>query len=264
MRKTRTTFLMLFLVATSFGQEKAGMLTNIKDQMEIIDSYIEFDTFYLDPEEFLDKMPDNAAELNGYYEHERLKKIVRKVGMRSADVLTTFYFWNDQLIYVNYQQNPYLTTTNDFGQKVPDYNRTYTKYESKHFFNNGKQIDKEKIGAPVSGITPETNFLSYAKKMKGLLDNKFYNRDVYEALQGRWLFVENTEDYIVFEGTIRFNFYNGKFANRLKTRIEDGVLICFFPMDDRIYRYKIENVDENVLTLTDLFSKEEFMYAKVE
>lgn len=65
MRKTRTTFLMLFLVATSFGQEKASILTNIKDQMEIIDSYIEFDTFYLDPEEFLDKMPDNAAELMG-------------------------------------------------------------------------------------------------------------------------------------------------------------------------------------------------------
>ncbi len=264
MKKTLTTFLVLYFANISFGQDKESILSNIKDQMEIIDSYIEFETFFLDPEEFLDKMPDNAAELNGYYEHERLKKIVRKVGMRAANVLTTFYFWNDQLIYVNYKHNPYLSSTNSRGQKVMDYSKTFTKYESKHFFNGGEEIDTKKIGTPVPGLTLEEDFLSYANKMKALLDNKFYNKETYEALQGRWLFIQNTDDYIIFEGTIRFNFYNGKFANRLKTRIDEGVLECFFPMDDRIYRYKIENVDENVLTLIDLFSKEEFVYAKVE
>jgi hypothetical protein len=35
-------------------------------------------------------------------------------------------------------------------------------------------------------------------------------------------------------------------------------------MDDRIYRYKINDLNDNMLTLTDLFSKEEFVYAKVE
>ncbi len=259
-----TTFLIIFLTNVFYGQENDDVLTDIKDQMEVIDSYTEFDTFFLDPEEFLDKMPDNAAELNGYYEHERLKKIIRKVGTRSADVLTTFYFWNDQLIHVSYKQKPYLTSTSSNGQNVLDYSSTYTKYESKHYFNKGEEVATEKIGAPMAGIALEEEFVSYANKMKALLDNKFYNRAVYEALQGRWIFIQNTEDYIIFEGTIRFNFYNGKFANRLKTRIEDGVLECFFPMDDRIYRYKIENVDENILTLIDLFSKEEFAYAKVE
>ncbi len=263
-KKLLTTFLILCLANVSFGQDKEDILIDIKDQMEVIDSYTEFDTFFLDPEEFLDKMPDNAAELNGYYEHERLKKIIRKVGTRSADVLTTFYFWNDQLIYVSYKQKPYLKATNASGQKVMDYSRTFTKYESKHYFNKGEEIDTKKIGTAVPGILLKEDFLSYANKMKALLDNKFYNRDVYEALQGRWLFIQNTDDYIIFEGTIRFNFYNGKFANRLKTRIDEGVLECFFPMDDRIYRYKIENVDNNVLTLIDLFSKEEFVYAKVE
>ncbi|MBQ0741121.1 hypothetical protein J9332_43320, partial [Aquimarina celericrescens] len=83
----------------------------------------------------------------------------------------------------------------------------------------------------------------------------FYNRDTYRALQGKWLFIQNTEDYLMFEGTIRFNFYNGRFANRLKTRIENDVLICFFPMDDRIYRYKIESINDTMLVLTDLSSK---------
>ena len=264
MRHVLIAFFVFCAANISLAQEKEEILVNINDQMEIIDSYIEFDTFFLDPEEFLDKMADHGAELNGYYEHERLKKIVRKVGTRTADVVTTFYFWNDQLIYVNYTQKPYVEGKNASGQRILDYSNTYTKYESKHYFNNGEEIDNEYVGSPLKEIEPETEFLDYANKMKGLLDNKFYNRDTYRALQGKWLFIQNTEDYIIFEGTIRFNFYDGRFANRLKTRIEDNVLICFFPMDDRIYRYRIDNIDENVLSLTDLSSNEEFVYAKVE
>ncbi|MBP2832274.1 hypothetical protein J8281_08755 [Aquimarina sp. U1-2] len=248
----------------SNAQSEEDVLTNINDQIEIIDGYIEFDTFYLDPEEFLDKMADHGAELNGYYEHDRLKKMLKKVGTRKADIVTTFYFWNDQLIHVHYKQRPYLMTKNARGQNVPDHTKAFTKYESKHFFKDGEEIKRKETGSPMSDMDPDVEFLNYANKMKGLLDNKFYNKDTYEALQGKWLFIENTEDYIIFEGTIRFNFYNGKFANRLKTRIEDGVLECFFPMDDRLYRYKIVDLNNNILTLVDLFSKEEFVYAKVD
>ncbi|WP_103071266.1 hypothetical protein [Aquimarina sediminis] len=264
MKQGLITFLVLCGFHIAAGQEKEDILVNINDQMEIINGYIEFEKFYLDPEEFLDKMADHGAELTGYYEHERLKKMVRKVGTRTADVITTFYFWNNQLIHVNYKQRPYLETKNESGQTILDYSNAYTKYESKRYFDNDKMIDKEVIGKPLDDIAPDKEFVGYANKMKLLLDNKFYNRDMYESLQGRWLFIQNTDDYIIFEGTIRFNFYNGKFANRLKTRIEDDTLICFFPMDDRTYRYKINDVNDTMLTLTDLSSQEEFVYAKVE
>ncbi|WP_108866974.1 hypothetical protein [Aquimarina aquimarini] len=264
MKQGLITFLTLCITYSALGQKKEEILVDINDQIEVIDGYIEFETFYLDPEEFLDKMADHGAELNGYYEHERLKKIIRKVGTRTADIITTFYFWNNQLIYVNYKQRPYLETTNDNGQRILDYSNAFTKYESKHYFRDDKEVEKKQIGEALDNIETEEEYVKYANKMKALLDNKFYNRDMYESLQGKWLFIQNTEDFIIFEGTIRFNFYNGKFANRLKTRIEDNVLICFFPMDDKIYRYQIENVNEDVLTLTDLFSKEEFVYAKVE
>ena len=257
-------FLTLYSVCLVRSQEKEDVLVNINDQIEIIDGYIEFETFYLDPEEFLDKMADHGAELNGYYEHERLKKIVRKVGTRTTDIVTTFYFWNDNLIHVNYKQRPYVETKNERGQVILDYSSAYTKYESMHYFDKDKEIEKKEIGKPIDEIVLEKGFIKYAKKMKSLLDNKFYNRDTYRALQGKWLFIQNTEDYIIFEGTIRFNFYNGRFANRLKTRIENDVLICFFPMDNRNYRYKIESVNDTMLVLTDLSSKEEFSYAKVE
>ncbi|TPN85403.1 hypothetical protein [Aquimarina algicola] len=257
----------LFILCNTYiskCQDKKDVLMNINDQIEIIDSYIEFETFFLDPEEFLDKMPDHGAELNGYYEHERLKKIIRKVGTRTADVLTAFYFWNDQLIYVNYQYRPYIQTKDDSGQIVLDYSNAYTKYESKHYFNNGDEIERQEIGESSEDLILDKGIVKYARKMKALLDNKFYNKDTYETLQGKWMFIQNTTDYVIFEGTIRFNFYNGKFANRLKTRIEDNVLECFFPMDNRIYRYKIEDINNNLLTLVDLSSKEEFVYAKVE
>ncbi len=261
---TLTTIFVLGLSNFCLAQDSESVLSDINDQMEIIDSYTEFETFFLDPEEFLDKMADHGAELNGYYEHERLKKMVRKVGTRTADLVTTFYFWNDQLIYVNYKQNPYVESRGSGGQRIMDYSNTYTKYESKHFFNSGEEIQKREIGSALPEITLEEEFIDYASKMKALLDNKFYNRATYEALQGKWAYIQNTEDYIIFEGTIRFNFYDGRFANRLKTRIEDNVLVCFFPMDDRIYRYKIEDINENILALRDLSSDEEFVYAKIE
>jgi heme-degrading monooxygenase HmoA len=258
-------FFILCNIHFTSGQDEADILVKINDQIEMIDGYIEFETFFLDPEEFLDKMADHGAELNGYYEHERLKKITRKVGTRVADVVTTFYFWNDQLIHVNYKQRPYLETKNASGQRIMDYSSAFTKYESKYYFRNDEELEKKEMGQPLGGMEPEEEFIKYAYKMKALLDNKFYNRDTYEALQGKWLFLQNTDDCLIFEGTIRFNFYNGKFANRLKTRIEDkNILVCFFPMDDRIYRYKIDNLNDNMLTLTDLFSKEEFVYTKVK
>ena len=264
MRLTLIPLVLVCLVNYSFGQEKQEILTAIKDQVQIIDSYIEFEVFSLEPEEFLDRMADHGAELNGHYEHERLKKIIRKVGHPTADIITTFYFWNDDLILVNYEHRPYFEKTADNGQKVYDYSTTYVKYESKHFFNQGKEIEKETMGQPLEDVKADKNFVDYAKKMKALLDNKYYNKDLYKALQGKWLFIHGTDDYIVFDGTIRFNFYGGKFRNRLKTKIEDGVMTCWIPMDKRIYRYKIDNVNDEVLTLVDLFTNEELVYAKIE
>ncbi|RZS93154.1 hypothetical protein [Aquimarina brevivitae] len=264
MRQTLFPLVLVCLVNVAFGQVNKETLTAINDQVQIIDGYSDSEVFTLDPEEFLDRMADHGAELNGYYEHERLKKIVRKVGYRTADILTTFYFWNDELIHVIYQHRPYFETTAANGQKVYDYGTTYVAFESKHYIDNGKEIKKETSGKPLADVKPETAFVKYATKMKSLLDNKYYNKETYQALQGKWLFVQSTNDYIVFDGTIRFNFYNGKFRNRLKTKIEDGVLTCWVPMDERIYQYKIVEVTEDVLTLTDLFTKEELVYAKIE
>ncbi|MDH7446937.1 hypothetical protein [Aquimarina sp. 2201CG14-23] len=241
-------------------------MSNIKDQIEIIDSYMESDVFSLDPEEFLDQMADHGAELNGYYEHERLKKIIRKIGMPNAMVVTVFYFWNDQLIHVNYKQRQYMERRNEAGQVVMDYSNAFTKFESDHFFNKGEEIDKKVTGKPVDNVEPEEVFVSYSLRMKALLDNKFENRSTYETLQGKWVNVRFPDEHMIFEETIRFNFREGKFLKRLKVKIKDSIMYCSSPKDEYVYKYKIESLNEYELVVKDLqdSSSDLVLYKKEE
>ncbi|GAA0733103.1 hypothetical protein GCM10009430_46950 [Aquimarina litoralis] len=238
----------------------------IRDQIEIIDSYMESDVFFLDPEEFLDQIADHGAELNGYYEHERLKKIIRKIGMPNAMVITVFYFWNDQLIHVNYKQRQYMETKNADGLVIMDYSNAFTKYESQHFFDKGKEIYKVVSGNAVKNIKPEETFVSYSLRMKALLDNKFKNRNTYEALQGKWVNVQFPDEHMIFDETIRFNFRDGKFLKRLKVKIKDDVMYCSSPKDQYIYRYEIESLNAVELVVKDLqdASASLVFYKKVE
>ncbi|MFD2561658.1 hypothetical protein [Aquimarina rubra] len=250
----------------SFSQKDEATMSAIKDQIEIIDSYIESDVFSLDPEEFLDQIADHGAELNGYYEHERLKKIIRKIGMPNAMIITVFYFWNDQLIHVNYKQRQYMETKNDEGLRVMDYSNAFTRYESKHYFDKDVEIDKVVTGNAVDNIEPQKSFVKYGMRMKSLLDNKFKNRSTYEALQGKWVNVQFPDEHMIFEESIRFNFRDGKFLKRLKVKIKENVMYCSSPKDQYIYKYKIESLNAYELVVKDLqdASSNLVLYKKVE
>lgn len=261
-----TTFLTFCCIVLSFSQQDEDVINNIKDQIEIIDSYMESDVFSLDPEEFLDTMADHGAELNGYYEHDRLKKIVKNIGTPEAMVITTFYFWNDQLIHVHYKQRKYMEKKNDVNQVVMDYSNAFTKFESKLYFHKGKEIDKNLKGTAIKKIEIEENLVEYSLRMKALLDNKFENRGTYEILQGKWVNVQFPEEHMIFEETIRFNFREGRFLKRLKVKIEDAVMYCSSPKDTNIFKYKIKSLDEEELLLQDMqdASSNLVLYKKVE
>ena len=251
-------------VNISFSQYEEDVIMKINDQVEIIDDFMESDIFSLDPEEFLDQIADHGAELNGYYEHGRLKKIIRKVGMPNVMVVTIFYFWNDQLILVNYKQRMYMERKNEDGAVVVDYSNSFTQYESKHFYDKGVEINKTSIGAAIDQIELEDDFVDFGLRMKSLLDNKFNNRDIYEALQGKWVNVEFPEEHMIFEETIRFNFRDGKFLKRLKVKIKDDIMYCSSPKDEYVYRYKIESINSFELKLKDLQNSSSliFVYRK--
>lgn len=238
----------------------------IRDQIEIIDSYMDSDVFSLDPEEFLDQIVDHGAELSGYYEHDRLKKIIRKIGMPRAMVITVFYFWNDKLIHVNYKQRQYMERKNESGFVVMDYSNAFTKYESNHYFDKSSEIYKTVSGTAVNNIKPEETFIYYSLRMKELLDNKFNNRSIYASLQGKWVNMQSPDEHMIFEETIRFNFRDGKFLKRLKVKIKDNVMYCSSPKDQYIYKYRIESLNPYELVLKDLQNASSGLvsYKKVE
>ncbi|WP_378183702.1 hypothetical protein [Aquimarina sp. SS2-1] len=266
MKRILIIFLTFCCVNFSFSQKDEAAMSAIKDQIEIIDSYIESDVFSLDPEEFLDQIADHGAELNGYYEHERLKKIIRKIGMPSAMIITVFYFWNDQLIHVNYKQRQYMETKNDEGLRVMDYSNAFTRYESNHYYDKGVEINKVVTGNAVDNIEPQKSFVKYGMRMKALLDDKFKNRSTYEALQGKWVNVQFPDEHMIFEESIRFNFRDGKFLKRLKVKIKGDVMYCSSPKDQYVYKYKIESLNPYELVVKDLQdpSSNLVLYKKVE
>ncbi len=246
---------MFFCLISLFSQEKEKIISSVNDRIEIIDSYMESEMLSLDPEEFLDKMAHHGAALNGYYERDRLKKIVKNFGVPTAMVVTTFYFWDDQLIHVNYKQKEYMKQKNEFGRIVNDYSHSYVKFESKHYFNKGKQIDRKVVGKPLKEITLDRNFIDYSRRMKVLLDDKFNNRNAYADLQGKWMNTEFPDEYIIFEETLRFNFRNGKFIKKFKVKIKDEIMSCSSPNNNYVYKYKIESLSKYELVLQNLQDK---------
>jgi len=266
MRKILSTCILFLYVFFSFSQGKEKLINTIEDQTQIIDSYTKPDVLSLDPEEFLDKMVDHGAELNGYYEHDRLKKIVKNCGVPTAMIITTFYFWNDRLIYVNYKQKEYMKRQNKLGYTVSDYSHSYTKFESKHYFDKEKQFKKEIIGVPLKEVVLEKEFKEYSLRMKALLDDKFNNRSTYVDLQGKWVNMEFPDEYIIFEETLRFNFRGGKFIKKFKVKIKDGVMSCSSPNNDYVYKYKIESLSRHELVLQNMQDKSSspILYRKEE
>lgn len=265
MKQQYLLFFTLFCT-TIFAQQKQTIIKEINDQVEIIDSYSEADEFSLDPEEFLDHIADHGAVLNGYYEHDRLKKIVKRIGYPSAMVVTSYYFWNGQLVFVNYKHEEYDMIQDEDGQYIVDYSSTITRSESTLYYHKGKQISFERVGTPLKEIPLEKGFVNYSKRMKALLDNKFSNKETYKKLQGSWVNVYVPDEKVVFEETIRFNFREGKFLNRQKMKIKDNVMYCSSPKSKYIYKYKIESISNDKLILKDLqdVASEPDLYIKEE
>ncbi|WP_378185202.1 hypothetical protein ACE939_09460 [Aquimarina sp. W85] len=255
-------FLVCLYTSIVFGQTNDEILNDIKNQTEIIDSYTEFDILSLEPEEFLTEMVDHGPSFNGYYEHNRLKKMVKTIGTPNADVVTDYYFWNDELIFVSYKQRPYMKS--GASSDALDYSSAYTKYEEQYFYKNGKQIDKKTIGKAVLPINKNSNVFSYSKKMKKLLDAKFINKNAYSAVQGKWVSILDRTEKIVFDGVLKINYKNDKYISRYKMKIEGDVISCWLSNNRSKHQFRIEQLTDSILTLAVLPSEELLFYDRLE
>ena len=258
-------FIIMLLVclysSTGLGQTKEQLLKDIKNQIEIINSYTEFDILSLEPEEFLTAMVDHGPSFNGYYEHNRLKKMVKVIGTPNADIVTDFYFWNDQLIFTSYKQRPYMKSA--AGGQALDYSSAYTKYEEQHFYNDGKEIDKKTIGNALPDLPKQSNYLSYTKKMKKLLDTKFINKYAYDSIEFKWFFIQNRAKIVEFYCVLKINYRIYKYLDRYKMKIDGDVITCWTTSANK-HQFKIEEITDTTLTLVQIPSNELLFYDRVE
>lgn len=117
-------------------------------------------------EAFMDHITDNGATLSIYYKGNTVFKIEEWVGLSSYVVINTYYFQNNQLVFVKdegfmYERHPVTSeTTGKFSRDG--------RFIGKYYFKNGKLIHEKSLGhnrfEDDDQNDPEKEFTASAKK----------------------------------------------------------------------------------------------------
>ena len=112
---------------------------------------------------------DNGQELKGYYDKNQLKKIIHFVGLSAWNIVTEYYYKDNQLIFVlnsKYQS----VSENGFLEKPK------LLYRNRYYFKNNKLIKK------IEEETSETfDFIKLSNELKKDL-KKTGNREFFRIL----------------------------------------------------------------------------------
>lgn len=117
-------------------------------------------------EAFMDHATDNGGSLTVYYKNKTVYKIEEWVGLSGYVVINTYYFQNNQVVFVKdeeymYERNPITgETTGKFSKD--------NRFIGKYYFKNGKLIDQESLGHnrfEDDDNDPEQEFNRAAKKI---------------------------------------------------------------------------------------------------
>lgn len=116
-------------------------------------------------EAFMDHATDNGGSLTIYYKNKNVYKIEEWVGLSGYVVINTYYFQNNQMVFVKdeeymYERNPGTgETTGKFSKD--------NRFIGKYYFKNGKLIHQESLGHnrfEDDDNDPEQEFNRAAKK----------------------------------------------------------------------------------------------------
>lgn len=134
-------FIILLIFCLSvfgFGQN----ISAIRKQVEVINNSKNYVVKKISNDYFVDiknEVTDNGQELEGYYRHKELKKIVHSAGLSSTMITTQFYFDRGNLIFVLRKK---FQTIDENGDLL----KPKLISESRFYFVNGIVIDQnEKI-----------------------------------------------------------------------------------------------------------------------
>ena len=113
------------------------MSKRYKPWSKAVDRWKFKDSLELDCEEFTEETPDQGASLTGYFRNNELIKIKDWIGLSYGIMQHSFYFDNDQLIYV-------YETEDDFyidDSSGTDLSRFDQHFRGDYYFGHNKLVD---------------------------------------------------------------------------------------------------------------------------
>jgi hypothetical protein len=240
----------LFIQSFSFSQTEQQAIEQIKSQFRYINSQTNYVVSELNNEDYLDQMPDNGAQLKGFFRNDSIYKIIEWTGLSYAVIIKEYYFLKDELVFVYDSERDYNHTKDSSGQFSGfDYTGARLKYEARHYFNKGKEIKKTENGKQLIGIDSSIDYQEEAEALKNLLRNKKDNQDSYDKIQGMWQSTTDSLNTIEFSGLSLFDYYEGKYLGQSKIKIDKGYLFTKSIKDNNEFKYEIMSLSDLHLTL---------------
>ena len=162
--------------APSFGQDKAKLVRDIRQEFTRINKDTTLKKVVLNNEEFLDHMTDGGGQLAGFYKATSLRKIVSWVGLSNGNEVFEFYFKDSKLIFVYEQFNSFVF---DERKRTLRLDTTESTFEGRYYFADNKLIDYNTTGHnrfEDDSHDPQETLLTEAAKNRQLLARKTKNR----------------------------------------------------------------------------------------
>lgn len=147
-------------------------MSEIRKEFKSINSDRTLEKVTMSAEEFLDNVPDGGGELTGFYKADRVRKIVRWLGLSNGNEVLEFYFKNRQLIFVYEEFHSFVY---DDKKQSLRFDTTEKTFIGRYYFDRKKLIHYVTTGHNQfenDDIDPEKTLLTEANDNKKILDRK--------------------------------------------------------------------------------------------
>ena len=139
----------LFYSTMSFGQQ-TEIIQSICKTVATINSDTIYSIKKLDNDYFVevkDEAADGGQELTGFYKQGKIKKMIYSVGLSYGMTTYTFYFLNDQIIFVLEKQDKFALVKDSIGSATGiNYTKPEFAFEGHYYFNKSKLFKSKKNG----------------------------------------------------------------------------------------------------------------------
>ena len=248
-------FILLFYSFTSlYAQSVNDKIGKIKSQYEWINSQSNFSSIHINNADFLDISSDHGAELIGYFKNDTLFRIIEKIGLSYAIMTTEYYVWDTDLFFVYDNEQNYEQIIDSIDGFIGfNLDKVHIAYENRRYFHERIEIDSLESGKRLIGLSTPTNFQEKFKSYQNLLMNFRENESDYSQIQGKWTSTTDTLNVVVFDGLTRLDYYDNKYLDQSKIKIENDTLFCWPRKEEHDeYKYSIMSLSDKHLTLLNI------------